>query len=147
MASVSYCPANAVKKGGFVLLKGKPCKVLEVNWSKTGKHGSGKILFVGMDLLTGKKVTDHTPATHTVEIPDVIRTEHQIMSVDEHGETVTILSEDGERDLPLPKGNLGEELVEAYAKSGDDENKVLIAAVVNVLDKEAVSGYKWGKAI
>merc|ERR1711934_607252 len=34
--------AGEVRKGGYVMLKGKPCKVVEVSISKTGKHGHAK---------------------------------------------------------------------------------------------------------
>jgi hypothetical protein len=35
--------AGEVKKGMIVLLKGFPCKVIEVTTSKTGKHGHAKV--------------------------------------------------------------------------------------------------------
>jgi len=47
--------AGQIRKGEYVLLKGKPCKVAEVSISKTGKHGHAKANFVGYDIFTGKK--------------------------------------------------------------------------------------------
>lgn len=43
-------------QGHNIILKGKPCKVVEMTTSKTGKHGHAKINFTGLDIFTGKKV-------------------------------------------------------------------------------------------
>jgi len=34
---------SALRKGGYVLLKGKACKIVEMTTSKTGKHGHAKV--------------------------------------------------------------------------------------------------------
>ena len=47
--------AGEVKKGMIVLLKGFPCKVIEVTTSKTGKHGHAKANITGLDIFTGAK--------------------------------------------------------------------------------------------
>jgi len=31
--------AGQIKKGGYICIKGRPCKVVSVSTSKTGKHG------------------------------------------------------------------------------------------------------------
>ena len=37
-------------------LKEKPCKIIDITTSKTGKHGHAKANITGIDIFTGKKV-------------------------------------------------------------------------------------------
>ena len=48
--------AGQVKKSGHILMKGdKPCKVIDIKVSKTGKHGHGKCRFTAIDIFDGSK--------------------------------------------------------------------------------------------
>ena len=43
-ASKSYpMQCSALRKNGHVLIKGHPCKIVEMSTSKTGKHGHAKV--------------------------------------------------------------------------------------------------------
>ena len=35
---------SALRKNGFVVLKGKACKIVDMTTSKTGKHGHAKVI-------------------------------------------------------------------------------------------------------
>ena len=35
--------ASAIRKNGYLLIKGRPCKVVDMSTSKTGKHGHAKV--------------------------------------------------------------------------------------------------------
>lgn len=44
-ASATYPQqCSALRKGGYVVLKGRPCKIVEMSTSKTGKHGHAKVI-------------------------------------------------------------------------------------------------------
>ena len=34
--------AGQIRKGGYIVIKNRPCKVVSVSTSKTGKHGHAK---------------------------------------------------------------------------------------------------------
>lgn len=70
--------AGLVRKGGHMVIKGRPCKVLDVSTSKTGKHGHAKCHFVAQDIFTGKKMEDLVPSSHNLAAPNVTRMEYQV---------------------------------------------------------------------
>ena len=46
---------------GYIIVKGRPCKVAKVSTSNTRKHGHAKFHFVASDILMGKilKILSH----------------------------------------------------------------------------------------
>ena len=92
-----------IRKGGFIMIKGNPCKVSDVSTSKTGKHGHAKCHFVAIDIFSGKKMEDLVPAGHTTSVPFVKKEEFQCIDCDEDGfVTVITASGDTRSDLKLP---------------------------------------------
>ena len=73
--------AGQIRKGGMIMIKGRPCKVIDVSSSKTGKHGHAKCHFVATDIFTGKKLEDLVPASHTTYAPFVKKIEYQVSSL------------------------------------------------------------------
>jgi translation initiation factor 5A len=103
-ASDSYpIEAGQIRKGGLIMIKGRPCKVSDVTSSKTGKHGHAKCHFVAIDIFTGKKVEDLVPASHTTYAPFMKKTEYQCMDEDDDGYLTLMDSDGGTReDLHIP---------------------------------------------
>ncbi|KAG8098240.1 hypothetical protein GUJ93_ZPchr0013g36173 [Zizania palustris] len=60
--------AGTIRKNGFIVIKNRPCKVVEVSTSKTGKHGHAKCHFVGIDIFNGKKLEDIVPSSHNCDV-------------------------------------------------------------------------------
>ena len=74
------CPiqCNALKKNDFVMIRGRPCRIVEISFTKDGKHGHAKAHIVAIDIFTKKKMEDITPSTQTIMVPVVVRKEYQV---------------------------------------------------------------------
>jgi len=96
--------AGEIRKGSHLMIKGRPCKCIEVSTSKTGKHGHAKAHIVALDIFNGKKVEDLCPASHNLDVPFVTKTEFQFLMADEDTGVVSLLLPDGttKEDLNLP---------------------------------------------
>ena len=70
---------SALRKNGFVVIKNRPCKIVDMSTSKTGKHGHAKVHLVAIDIFTGKKLEELCPSTHNMDVPNVTRKEYQLV--------------------------------------------------------------------
>jgi translation initiation factor 5A len=80
-ASLTYpMQCSALRKSGHVVIKNRPCKIIDMSTSKTGKHGHAKVHLIATDIFTGKKLEDLSPSTHNMDVPHVVRKEYQLVS-------------------------------------------------------------------
>ena len=136
--------AGQVKKGGHILMKGdKPCKVIDIKVSKTGKHGHGKCRFTAIDIFDGSKHEDIIPSTHTAHLPFVNRTEYTVIGIEDG--YLQMMQDDGEmkEDLTLPTypEDLGSQLEEAI-ETAEATGKTVVVSVISAMEKEAVTSFK-----
>ena len=103
---------SAIRKNDHVMIKGRPCKVVEMSTSKTGKHGHAKVHMVALDIFTNKKLEDICPSTHNMDVPIVKKKEYQLLSILDDGYVSLMDLENCEtkEDLKLPEGELGEQI-------------------------------------
>lgn len=86
----------SVRKNTVILIQGKyPCRVVQIDIAKTGKHGSAKAVFTGLDIFNEKKHEELTMTHH--KIPEVIVEHHDYTLIDISDEGyMSLMDEEGE---------------------------------------------------
>ncbi|ODV61676.1 translation initiation factor eIF5A [Ascoidea rubescens DSM 1968] len=137
-ASTTYpMQCSALRKNGFVVIKGRPCKIVDMSTSKTGKHGHAKVHLVAIDIFTGKKLEDLSPSTHNMLVPIVKRNEYQLIDIDDG--YLSLMDSEGETkdDVKLPESDLGQKLEADF-----DDGKDLSVTIISAMGEEACISYK-----
>ncbi|CAI5975463.1 unnamed protein product [Closterium sp. NIES-64] len=129
--------AGTIRKGGLVFIKGRPCKVVEISTKVGAKYGRTMCHFVGTDLLTDEKVEDTVPSTHICDVP-VVRTDFQLVTVENGYVTVTTPDGDTRSDFHLPTN----EALASQITNGVAEGKVLVLSVTSYLGQEVICAVK-----
>lgn len=138
-ASGTYpCQAGNLKKGGYVMINNRPCKITEISTSKTGKHGHAKANIVAVDIFNGRKYEEVAPTSHNLDVPTVNRMDFSLIDISDDGFT-SLLNEDGtqKEGLRLPEGELGEQIKTAF-NAGTD----VIVSVQSAVSEEAIISFK-----
>jgi len=135
--------AGEIRKGHFVCLKGKPCKVISISVSKTGKHGHAKANITGLDVFTGRKYVEICPTSHNMVAPAMFRSEWQLTDLSHEG-TMTLMDQGGnmKEDLDLPRDTHGEltELSKSVRSRFDtvEANRGVFVTVLQAMDTEQI---------
>jgi translation initiation factor 5A len=73
--------AGSIKKGGYCVIKGIPCRVTECS-TVHNKVGSVKATIIGNDIFTNKRYEDTFPASASVAVPNVFTKEYEVIDID-----------------------------------------------------------------
>jgi len=128
---------SALRKNGHVVIKGRPCKIVEMSTSKTGKHGHAKVHLVAIDIFTGKKLEELCPSTHNMDVPNVSRTEYQFSYIDDG--FLHLIKPDGteKNDVKVPEGEIGDRITE-FEDAGTD----ILVTIISAMGEEAAISVK-----
>ncbi len=93
---------GSLKVGHNIVIDGEPCRIVELEKSKPGKHGSAKVRLVAIGIFDGVKRTMVGPADTKVEVPIIEKRSGQVVSVTDtvslmDNETLEII------EVPLPQ--------------------------------------------
>lgn len=71
---------GSIKKGSSIIINGEPCKVVQYDKSKPGKHGSAKARVVGIGIFDDVKRSLVSPVSANVEVPLIDKRNGQVIS-------------------------------------------------------------------
>ncbi|MGC8649094.1 MAG: translation initiation factor IF-5A [Candidatus Micrarchaeia archaeon] len=67
--------------GRYLLIDGVPCKVVEIDTSSPGKHGSAKMRITAIGIFDDSKKTLIKPSSADIEVPIIKKKKAQVVSV------------------------------------------------------------------
>jgi len=121
---------SALRKNGHVVIKNRPCKIVDMSTSKTGKHGHAKVHLIAIDIFTGKKLEELCPSTHNMDVPNVTRREMQLLDISDDG-FLSLMGEDGDTkdDVKVPDGEVGDKIEKLFRTDEKDTNVIVLTAM------------------
>lgn len=148
---VTFAKASSIKVGDHMCISNFPCKITHVDISKPGKHGSSKMHFTGIDVITNKKHDYITPSSKDVSVPVITKKEYVLMDLmeeEDNNESVTYCSlmNQGKTfdHIKLPNNELGKSIKDTFDNNnqGDD----ILINVMEVMEQEIIVAFKLAKA-
>ena len=71
---------GSVKIGQYIIVEGEPCKVVEFEKSKPGKHGAAKARIVAISVTTGTKKNVISPVDARIDVPMIEKKTAQVLA-------------------------------------------------------------------
>ncbi len=71
---------GSLKDGSYILIDGEPCRIVEYDKSKPGKHGAAKARVVGIGVFDSVKRSLVLPVSTNVEVPLIEKRSGQVVS-------------------------------------------------------------------
>lgn len=101
---------DEMKKGGWCMIKGNPCKVTDITAKVkgTGASANDRVVITGTHYLTGKQSTDTVNLTNAhdgLEVPITSKKKYTLLDVDADSGFLSLLTDDGDtkEDASLSK--------------------------------------------
>jgi len=134
------CAAD-LKRSDCVCIRGRPCKITEVEHVKNGKHGACKVILVAEDLFTGRHHELVAPGSFGLPCPFVAKAEYQLVDIQKDGALSLLDDDNNERcdlDLPIKDNESLARALRAQFESG----KNLIVITQKAMGIEAFISFK-----
>ena len=128
--------SQRLKNGSLVMIKGNPCRVIEVSTAKPGKHGSAKVILKGRDVLSAKVYECTYHAGDMVDAPICKKTEYTLLNID--GSTLEVLDHNGEvkSDVNLPDAEHLKDTVKTINQIFEDGKRECLVTILNCMGTE-----------
>ncbi len=105
---------SKVKIGSNIILKDRPCKILQRDVSRPGKHGHAKAAVRGQDLITDKKIDEILTHHSHISVPDVTRVPYELSFIDDEGYMCLMGDEEPREDICVPENDIGQRIRELF---------------------------------
>ncbi len=105
---------GSLRVGGYMIIDGEPCHIVDITKSKPGKHGSAKARIVAIGVFDDQKRQFVKPVDSNTEVPIIDKRTGQVFAINPNGVQIMDLETYEYIDAPFPK----EEELKAKIVSG-----------------------------
>lgn len=88
-----------MRVGQNIIIDGEPCKIVELEKSKPGKHGSAKARLVAIGIFDNQKRSMISPVDARVDVPMIDKRSGQVIST---GDAMSIMDSENYEMLEVP---------------------------------------------
>ncbi len=99
--SIKKSEAKSLKPGSYFIIDGEPCRVISMDKSKPGKHGSAKANIVAVGFFDNRKRNVIMPADRMVDVPLIDKTSATVIA--DMGETYSLMDSETYETYEVPK--------------------------------------------
>lgn len=94
---------GSLRVGGYMIIDGEPCHIVDITKSKPGKHGSAKARIVAIGVFDGVKKSFVKPVDLNAEVPIIDKRMGQVFAVNPSGVQIMDLETYEYFDAPFPQ--------------------------------------------
>ncbi len=94
---------GSLRVGGYMIIDGEPCHIVDITKSKPGKHGSAKARIVAIGVFDDQKRQFVKPVDSNTEVPIIDKRTGQVFAVNPSGVQIMDLETYEYIDAPFPK--------------------------------------------
>lgn len=94
---------GSLRVGGYMIIDGEPCHIVDITKSKPGKHGSAKARIVATGVFDGVKRSFVKPVDLNAEVPIIDKRMGQVFAVNPSGVQIMDLETYEYFDAPFPE--------------------------------------------
>lgn len=93
---------GSLRVGGYMIIDGEPCQIVDITKSKPGKHGSAKARIVAIGVFDGVKKSFVKPVALNAEVPIIDKRMGQVFAVAPTSIQIMDLETFEYLDAPIP---------------------------------------------
>jgi len=94
---------GSLRVGGYMVIDGEPCHIVDITKSKPGKHGSAKFRITAVGVFDGSKKSFVKPVDLMAEVPIIDKRMGQVFAVNPTGIQIMDLETYEYFDAPYPQ--------------------------------------------
>jgi translation initiation factor 5A len=98
---IQHKSMKEMRVGSYIMIDGIPCRVVDIETSSPGKHGSAKMRVTGIGIFDGQKKTMIKPSSADADVPTINKRKAQVVSITDNSVQVMDNETYEVYDLPL----------------------------------------------